>query len=119
MIFGIGIDLIEIKRFSNVKPSFIKKVFTQQEINYLANKKLESMAGVFAAKEAIAKSLGTGFKFFFINEIEILYDKKNAPIVKFHGRAFEFSKQINITKINISISHTKKMAIAFAIAESN
>ena len=119
MIFGIGIDLIEIKRFSNIKPSFIKKVFTQQEINYLANKKLESTAGIFVAKEAIAKSLGTGFKFFSIYEIEILHDKKNAPTVKLHNRALKFSKQINITKINISISHTKEMAIAFAIAESN
>ena len=119
MIFGIGVDVIEVKRFSNIKPSFIKKVFTGHEINYLANKKFESMAGIFAAKEAVAKSLGSGFKFFFIREIEILHDQKNAPIVKLHNRAFDFAKQINIKKINISISHTKETAIAFAIAESN
>ena len=77
------------------------------------------MAGIFAAKEAVAKSLGSGFKFFFFFLIEILHGQKNAPIVKLHNRAFDFAKQIDITKINTPISHTKESAIAFAIAESN
>lgn len=119
MIFGIGIDLIEISRFRKIKQSFINKVFTRQEINYLQNKNLESWAGIFAAKEAVAKSLGTGFKFFFICDIEILHDKQNAPKVKIYNNALYIFQENNISKIHVSISHTKKTAIAFAIAESN
>ena len=119
MIFGIGIDAIEICRFSKIKPSFINKIFTKQEINYLRDKNLESWAGIFAAKEAVAKSLGTGFKFFFIRDIEILHDKQNAPKVKIYNNALYIFQENNISKIHVSISHTKKTAIAFAIAESN
>ena len=122
MIIGIGTDIIEISRFKNLSPNFINKIFTPNEINYLSQKKLESTAGIFAAKEAVIKAFGASInkKFFLrdLKNIEVLHDKKNAPIIKLNNRALDLSKQINIKKINISISHSKNLAIAFAILES-
>lgn len=121
MIISIGTDITEISRFENTSQKFIEKIFTPLEIDYLSKKaktNLESMAGLFAAKEAIAKCLGTGFKNFTAHDIEILHDKKNAPFVKLHNDALKISLQLKITDIKVTISHEKKYAIAFAIAQN-
>ena len=68
-IFGIGIDIIEIDRIEGVlnrQPRFLEKNFTEDEIKYFKNNNLksESIAGNFAAKEAISKAIGTGIRGF-------------------------------------------------------
>ena len=119
MIISIGTDIIEIKRFDGVSQNFIKKIFTPIEIDYYnLKKKSETLAGMFAAKEAVAKCLGHGFNFFCMHDIEIFHDKKNAPFIKLHNDALKISYQLNIKDIKISISHEKKYAIAFAIAQT-
>ena len=122
MIIGIGTDIIEISRFKNISQSFINKIFSPNEIIYLSEKKAESIAGMFAAKEAVIKAFGvdSNKKFFLkdLKDIEVLHNKKNAPLIKLNNGALDLSKQINIKKINISISHSKNLAIAFAILES-
>ena len=119
MITGIGIDIVEIKRFDGVSQNLIKKIFTQNEINYYnIKKKSQTLAGIFAAKEAVAKSLGHGFNFFSIRDIEILHNKKSAPFIKLYNDALKISLKLNIKDIKISISHEKKYAIAFAISQN-
>ena len=66
-VFDIGIDIIEIKRIKKTMKSSLdfKKIFTENEIEYFKSNgfRYESIAGNFAAKEAISKALGTGIKF--------------------------------------------------------
>lgn len=120
MIIGIGTDIIEIDRIEqaiNKNKGFINKVFTVNEINMFKEKNMRSevIAGNFAAKEAISKAIGTGFRGFSFIDIEVLRDELGKPIVY-------LSKNMdNIIngeyRINISISHDRTSAIAFAILE--
>ena len=80
MIIGIGIDIIEINRIEKVMnrtSSFIEKSFTNNEIEYFKSKGLKGnvIAGNFAAKEAISKAIGTGFRGFGLKDIEVLRDE--------------------------------------------
>lgn len=79
---------------------------------------MESMAGIFAAKEAVIKCFGSNLKKISMRDIEILHGEKNAPMVKLYNGAFEIATHLKITDIKISISHEKKYAIAFVIAEN-
>ena len=121
MIIGIGTDIIEIKRIEKVinrTHSFIKKSFTNNEIEYFKSKGLKGnvIAGNFAAKEAISKAIGTGFRGFGLKDIEVLRDELGKPIVKLSDKIYELLdvKEFNI---HISISHSKDNAIAYAVME--
>ena len=116
---SIGIDIIEISRFDrhagNLDSRFCKRVFTEYELDYLKTKKAASMAGLFAAKEAVAKALGTGFNGLSPDDVEIQHDSNGAPNVSLHGKAKLLA---NGAKILISISHTKTLATAAAVKVS-
>lgn len=114
---GIGNDIIEIKRIEKAiqNESFIKKVYTEKEIEYINSKginKVESYAGRFAAKEAISKALGTGVRDFSLLDMEILNDNLGKPFVLFKNKIASFNEQY-IT--HISISHCKEYATAMAV----
>jgi len=96
MIIGTGVDIVRIDRFINMqkKARFMTRVFSVKEQEYLANKGTQSMAGLFAAKEAIAKALGTGFSGFFPCDIEILHDKNGKPFAVLHGKAQEIANSL-------------------------
>lgn len=120
MIIGTGTDIIEISRIKNVfkNETFLRKMFTNNEIEYLKCRGAESTAGYFCAKEAVAKCLGTGFSGFNFTDIEIL-KKNSAPYVLLHGNAQKIAGNQKIAHIFISISHCKEYATAIAIAEGN
>lgn len=121
MIIGVGTDIIEIKRIEKAisKESFVKKYFTEREIIFFQGKnfKSETIAGSFAAKEAVAKTLGTGFSSFGAIDIEIMHDSKGAPYVVLCGNAKTIAIEKKLENICISISHCKDYAIAYAVAE--
>lgn len=121
MILGIGTDIVEIHRIETAiaKDSFLKRYFTEKEIAmYLGRgKKSQILAANFAAKEAVAKALGTGFSYFFPIDIEILRNEKGAPVVVLHGNCKNFASQMGIQTIHLSLSHSKTHAVAFAVAE--
>jgi holo-[acyl-carrier protein] synthase len=123
MIIGIGTDIIEVERVARAisKEAFKKKVFSEREISYCeSQKKEESYAARFAAKEAFFKALGTGWRDGMgITEVEILNDELGKPSIHLHGKAEEVFKQKGGTHIHISISHIKTQAIAFVILEQN
>lgn len=114
-ILGIGNDIIEIDRIEKaiLKLGFIERVFSQREIEELRkrNAKGENYAGKFAAKEAVAKSFGTGVRDFDLKDIEILKDNLGKPQVYLSGKLSEKN-----VKIQLSISHSRKYAIATALA---
>lgn len=117
MIFhGIGNDIIEIKRIENAvkKESFVKKVFTEKEIEYIISRggRAETYAGKFSAKEAVSKALGTGVRGFSPNDIEILNNELGKPYVIFKNSIEDFNSKYFV---EISISHCREYAAATAI----
>lgn len=121
MIVGIGTDIVKIDRIGNSiirTRNFLSGVFSEEEIDYFNSKKnrTESIAGNFAAKEAVSKALGTGFRGFRPKDIQILRDDLGKPIVKLDKKIEEKFKLDNYN-IHVSISHTDDDAIAFAVLE--
>ncbi|MPW26583.1 holo-ACP synthase [Alkalibaculum sp. M08DMB] len=120
-IFGTGIDIIEIYRIEKVvskHPKFLDKYFTSIELEYFASKKnnYQNIAGYFAAKEAVSKALGTGFREYRLIDIEIVKNRLNKPEVVLHHNAKKIIIENKINHIYLSISHSKDYAIANAIA---
>ena len=121
MILGVGVDIVKVERFVKIaedkKSRFMQRVYTTNEANYLSNKNPESYAGIFAAKEAVVKAMGTGFKGFFPNQVEILYDKNGKPYVVLHEKAKKAMEKSHclMCQFQLSISHTESDAIAFVI----
>ena len=111
-IFGIGTDIINIKRINaSIKKggfNFKKKIFSDKEISYCEKKKNPSAfyAKRFAAKEAFTKALGTGIgKGISIKNIEILNDSRGKPSIKLKGNVDKFlRKSIKKNKYNIYLS---------------
>ena len=123
MIFGIGIDNIEIARIKKQidnSRKFKEKIFTAKEIKYCESKKnyAESFAVRFAAKEAFLKAIGTGWSdgLQFI-DIEILNDGKGKPEIYLQGKTKQIIQENNLENIHISMSHLKEIASAIVIIE--
>lgn len=121
MIIGIGTDIIEIYRIKKAierNNRFINKLFTDKEIEYFKSKNYAPnvIAGNFAAKEAVSKAVGTGFRGFNLKDIEILRDNLGCPYVIVTDKV---RRKINANKykIYISISHSNDNAIAYSIIE--
>jgi len=117
MIIGTVIDIIELKRFERVFLKFgdvlIKKIFNYDEVPAKKNKNkfIATLAGKFAAKEAISKALGSGIgKKLRFKEISILNETSGKPFAKID--------RYNLENIHISISHSNDNAVALAIIEN-
>ena len=100
----VGTDIVQISRITESIKSehFLKNVFTESECKYA--KKAESYAGLFAAKDAYLKALGTGIDR-RLNEIEILHDEKGKPYIS------------GAPNSDLSISHDGEYAIAVVLTE--
>lgn len=120
MIIGIGIDIIEIER---IKESierngerFLNKVYTAKEIEYCDSKanKYQHYAARFAAKEAVAKALSTGWNNEFSwQNIEVFNEDTGMPYVKLSGKLLDF---LSVDKeIKISLTHSRDNTAAVAI----
>jgi len=113
VILGIGTDIVEIARIkkSLTNPSFLKRCYTQREVDYCLPKGAGSFAGLFAAKESVAKALGTGFTGFLPADVEICHDEAGRPAVQLSSRV----KMPQNSYIALSIAHEKNYATATAI----
>lgn len=116
MIYGIGTDIIEICSFENAGASFLRKVYTEDEILMFRDSP-KSLAGNFAAKEAVAKALGTGFRGFGPKDIEVLRSTLGAPAVTLYNGALNLFNENHCRSLHVSISHNKGNACAFAVIE--
>jgi holo-[acyl-carrier protein] synthase len=124
MIFGIGIDIIEIERIKKsierFDKIFLNKIYTKTELDYCLSKKnkYQHFAARFAAKEAIAKALATGWsKGFRWKDIEIYNEKSGMPSVKLSGNLSEFLGSDKLLKI--TMSHSEHYVTCFAIIYVN
>jgi len=120
-IIFCGIDLVEIDRFSQldftIRKRFYTRVFTSEELDYIGES-FNKAAGIFAAKEAVAKALGCGIGPISWQDISISHTSDNQPIVTLLGRAQEKAKTLHIKQWSISITHTKITAAAIAVASA-
>ncbi|NTW09549.1 MAG: holo-ACP synthase [Anaerolineaceae bacterium] len=119
MQLATGIDLLEIDRMRDAMASrgerFLKRVFTERELEANLHK-VESLAGRFAAKEAVAKALGSGIGDVSWKEIEVLRDESGAPQLILHGAAEKKAVEKGLTTWSLSISHGKCHAVAVVVA---
>jgi holo-[acyl-carrier protein] synthase len=114
-----GIDLLEISRLQAAierqGERFLARVFTPLE-REICTGNLSSLAARFAAKEAVAKALGTGLGSVAWTDIEILRADSGAPLLRLHNRASSLAEQLGLREWSVSLSHTHDYAIAMVVA---
>jgi holo-[acyl-carrier protein] synthase len=119
MKLATGVDLIEIARIEEViarhGKRYLERIYTPAELEY-CGKRSESLAGRFAAKEAVAKTLGCGIGDVSWQEIEVLGDEQNAPVLTLHGEAIKRAEVLGLTTWSVSISHSQSHSVAFVVA---
>lgn len=123
---GVGIDLVEVERIHSLLEKngdrFKHRVFTEGEIQYCDSCAESAMhyAARFAAKEAVAKALGTGFaEGVGWADIEVLRGGNGAPTVVLHGGAARVAAQAGVTRVLLSLTHTRTTAGASALLLSD
>lgn len=123
MIVGLGTDIIEIVRIGQMIERhgelFLQRVYTDREIRYCQRRKecYQHFAGRWAAKEAVMKTLGTGWaRGVGWHDIEVFAEKSGQPSIAIRGAAADYAKQLGIGDILITISHCRAYATATAIA---
>ena len=114
-----GVDLVDIERFKEVVERhgdrFLERVFTPQELDEVGAN-MTSLAGRFAAKEAVAKALGTGIGAISWREVEILRGPQREPRLLLHGEAVRLAERLRLKHWALSLSHTHTHAIASVVA---
>ena len=122
-VLGIGTDIVECLRIAQMIERhgelFINRVYTPQEIRYCQSRKqaTQHFAGRWAAKEAILKALGTGWRRGISwRDIEVRNDPMGRPVVGLRGGARDIVEQRGIREMLVSISHCRSHATAYALA---
>jgi holo-[acyl-carrier protein] synthase len=115
---AIGVDLIEVERIRDAVERFgdrfLERVYTEEERAYCQGRAPE-LAARWAAKEAVAKSLGTGIGVVEWREIEVVRATTGAPSLRLHGRARELADEQRLGPSLLSLAHTREHAIAFVV----
>jgi holo-[acyl-carrier protein] synthase len=115
MIVGIGVDLVDISRFEDKltkTPKLLERLFSPAE----AEAPLKTLAGRFAAKEALIKALGSSDGISW-QEVEISKNNDGKPMIQTVGQTSETLKAAGVTNLHLSISHDAGMAVAMVVAE--
>ncbi len=122
-IIAHGIDLVDFPRIESMLERhgtrFLDRVFTEREQSDADSTKnrIERLAGRFAAKEAILKLLGTGWRGKIAwTDIEITNNTMGQPVVEFSGEVKRLARECQIEQVALSITHTANFAIASAVA---
>lgn len=118
-IIGLGVDLADIARVEDVYgryPRFLERCFTEHEQEYALRfaKPARRLAARFAGKEAVMKSMGTGWRRIRWTDIEITGGGK--PTVRMTGNAARRAEMLGVTEIHVTITHTDTSALVMAVA---
>lgn len=124
MIIGIGFDIIEVARIRKAieNPRFLARVYTSDEIAYCNARGRQSslsFAARFAAKEAVAKALGTGFRNAALHDVEIINDEMGKPMVRLTENLKKLANAKGCVRLHVSLSHTAAYAVAQVILEGD
>ncbi len=110
-----GVDIIEIARIeaslARFGERFLQRVYTPLEVAFCRGRTSE-LAARFAGKEAVMKALGTGARGVAWREIEVLPNHRGKPLVYLHGRARARAERIALEGLDISLTHSRELAIA-------
>lgn len=125
-IIAHGIDLVDFPRLQTLMERhgerFLNRIFTareQDDANAIRNT-IEKLAGRFAAKEAVLKLIGTGWRGKIAwTDIEVINNSKGQPEVKLTGEVKRIADEAGIEQVTLSITHTANFAIASAVALAN
>ena len=121
----LGVDVVKISRMQNIQniTLFLSKICTEQEIDYIqkqcnakqefTQKTFATIAGLYAAKEAVLKALGCGVsQGAKLKDVEILHTKHGKPYVKLCGKTLQIFCEQGFGQMEISISHDAGLAVA-------
>lgn len=124
MIIGIGLDIVEIDRIQGIYDqyghAFAKRILCESEFEDYEKQKMPArfIARRFAAKEAVAKALGTGFSAgIAMHMICVAHDDSGRPIIKLYDKAKDRADSLGVENLLISISDERRYATAFAVIE--
>jgi holo-[acyl-carrier protein] synthase len=124
VIVGIGVDIVDIGRIGEVierhGTHFLKRAFTDAEIAYCRGHKNPAphFAARFAAKEAVFKAFGTGWRGGLAwNEIEVSRDSLGRPRIRLTGKCAAKARELGITELLITLSHCDCHAVAYAVGQ--
>ncbi|MFT9849653.1 holo-ACP synthase [Aneurinibacillus sp. REN35] len=125
MIIGTGIDIVELKRIQKIlerqEETFLARIFTEQErvrVPKTMARRVEFVAGRYAAKEALSKAVGTGIgRHFSFQDAEILAEESGKPVINMDASLLEKMTGWRGCMLHVSISHSEQYAIAQVILE--
>lgn len=119
MTLAVGTDLVEIARIATLAEQygerFTRRVFTERELADCAGR-AESLAARWAAKEAVAKALGTGIGPVAFREIEVVRESAGQPALRLHGAAAQLAAGRGLAQWALSLAHDGGLALAFVVA---
>jgi len=125
MIVGIGSDIVSVQRIREAAERhgrrFLDRIFTADELAYGRGKarEFEHLAARFAAKEALAKALGTGVSDgILLSDAEVRNNADGKPEMVLRGRACEAADALGVRRIHLSLSHADVYAVAFVVLET-
>jgi len=118
-MFQVGVDIVELHRIERAVQRhgarFLQRIYTESELAYCRGD-VARLAARWAAKEAMSKALGTGWRGIEWRELEVVREPSGRPAVALHGRAQAIAARMGISHWAISLSHGTTSAIAFVIA---
>jgi len=121
-MIGIGVDAVDIERFRvslDRTPRMLQRLFTDEELAYVEPQAdpVPSLAGRFAAREAVMKVLGVGLGAFGFHDVWVSCAASGAPALRLVRAAAALADAANVKRWHLSITHSDLVAIAFVIAE--
>jgi holo-[acyl-carrier protein] synthase len=122
VIRGIGVDIVRNARFESwlADRRRMERFFSTDEIDWCLGRgegAAASLAARFAAREAFAKALGTGFRDFALREVCVVRDDAGKPSLQLSGKALERFRELGAQRTQLSLSHERDYAVAFVVIE--
>jgi holo-[acyl-carrier protein] synthase len=121
VIAGIGVDVVDLARFERAlarTPALAPRLFTDAErTRGGVDRPLRSLAGRFAAKEALIKALGTSTGVQW-HHMQVISDAHGNPSLELSGAAQDIADSLGVTRVHLSMSHDAGIAIAYVVVES-
>jgi holo-[acyl-carrier protein] synthase len=121
VITGLGVDIVEIDRMREAlerRPRLKERLFSAEERAYCEKRSRPAVhyALRFAAKEAVLKALGTGFRGMRFTDVEVVRETSGRPVPRLSGRAAERAEELGVVEMHLSLSFTHSTAVASAVA---
>ena len=120
-VLGLGVDIVEIDRMRDAlarRPRIKERIFSAEERRYCDKRARPEVhyALRFAAKEAVLKALGTGFRGMRFCDVEVVREASGRPVPRLSGRAAERADELGVIEMHLSLSFTHTTAVASAVA---